>query len=539
MSIDEKKSGDERRRRSSDTENKNRRTSRQQSDSQRRARIQKTDNNRKYSRSNTEKNKNDRTSVNRRKSSSSNRNAKNHRRDNTDNRQLKRVDSRRDKPYDYDENPFFSNSSVKSQVEVRTNRADDFFENKDYKPWDTNDEFNKRNANSPRVKRKAPSKVSRMTSLKKGVGRVSRSVFSSEGSDEAEDFERGGIAENLKSNKSNKRLLDELNSNKKPLTKRQRKFKSGLLSGIIVLVVLIIGVTLSLTVLFKCEGVEVIGTTRYSSQDIINASNLKYGENIFLADKGDAKKRIEEKYPYIETAEIGFTIPNTITIKVTEATPEYYIQDSTKFFITSKESKLLEEVTKRELDIPSIIGCKLKNPKVGEIAQVEDDRVITVLNEVANSMEINSVIGIKEIDLTDMSNIELNYEDRITIVIGMPEHIDYKMRTAMTIISTKLTDSDKGRLDCSNLIEGRTDDKDNASYFQPNHFVTEPATQAQTSTEPTGLSQTATEQQTDIEATQSIIEPTEEYTEFYNEENIYSETEENSNNEQTDIVNVE
>lgn len=539
MSINEKKSGDERRRRSSDTGNKNRRTSGQQSDSQRRARIQKNENNRKYSKNNTEKNKNDKTSENRRKSSSSNKNTKYQRRYNTDSRQLKRIDSRRDKPYDYDENPFFSNSSVKSQVEVRTNRADDFFENKDYKPWDTNDEFNKRNSNPTRVKRKAPSKVSRMTSLKKGVGRVSRSVFSSEGSDEAEDFERGGIAENLKSTKSNKRLLDELNSNKKPLTKGQRKFKSVLLSGVIVLVVLVIGVTLSLTVLFKCEGVEVIGSTRYSSQDIVNASNLKYGENIFLANKSDAKKRIEEKYPYIETAEIGFAIPSTITIKLTEATPEYYIQDSTKFFITSKESKLLEEVTKRELDIPSIIGCKLKNPKVGEIAQMEDDRVITVLNEVANSMEANSVIGIKEIDLTDMSNIELNYEDRITIVIGMPEYIDYKMRTAMTIISNKLTASDTGRLDCSNLIEGRTDDKDNASYFQPNHFVTEPATQAHTSTEPTELSQTVTEQQTDIEATQQIIQPTEAYTDFYSEENIYSETEEYSYNEQTDIVDAE
>lgn len=539
MSIDEKNSGNERRKRSSNTDNTNRRTSRQQSDSQRRARTKRNQNNKKYTKSNTEKNTNDRTSVNRRRSSSSNRTKKDQRRDNTDSQQLKRVDSRRDKPYDYDENPFFSNSSVKSQVDVRTNRADDFFENKNYKPWDTDDEFNKRNSNPPRVKRKAPSKVSRMTSLKKGVGRVSRSVFSSEGSDESEDFERGGIAENLKSTRSNKRLLDELNSNKKPLTKGQRKFKSILLSGVIILIVLVIGVTLSLTVLFKCEEVEVLGTTRYSSKDIINASNLKYGENIFLANKGDAKKRIEEKYPYIEIAEIGFAIPNTITIKVTEATPEYYIQDSTKFFIISKESKLLEEVTKRELDIPSIIGCKLKNPKVGEIAQVEDDRVITVLNEVADSMEANSVIGIKEIDLTDMSNIELNYEDRITIVIGMPEHIDYKMRTAMMIISTKLTDSDKGRLDCSNLIEGRTDDKDNASYFQPNHFVTEPATQIQAATEPTELTQTATEQQTDIEATQQNIEPTESYTDFYIEENISSETEEYNQSDQIDVVAVE
>lgn len=537
MSINEKQGGDERRKRGSN-KNSDRRTSRQQSDSYHRERRTKNENNRKYNKNNSEQRNytKEKTSITRRENTNS-RIPKEQHTEKKDNQYNRRTNRRRDKSYNYDETPFFSNSSVKSQVDVRTNRADDFFENKDYKPWDTNDEFNKMNANSPRVKRKSPSKVSRMNSFKKGVGRVSRSVFSSEVSDEAEEFERGGIAENLKTTRSNKRLLDELNSNKKPLTKGQRKFKSILLSGAIVLVVLVVGVTLSLTVLFKCEKLEVIGTTRYSSQDIIASSNLKYGENIFLSNKSDAEKRIEEKYPYIETAEIGFAIPNKITIKVTEATPEYYIQDSTKFFITSKESKLLEEVTKRELDIPSIIGCKLKNPKVGEIAQVEDNRVITVLNEVASSMKANSVIGVKEIDLTDMSKIELNYKDRITIVIGMPEHIDYKMRTAMTIISTKLTDADKGRLDCSNLIEGRTDDKDNASYFQPNHFVTEPPTQV-----PTGLAaefateQIATEQSIDNESTQQMTEQTESYTEFYTEENVYSTTEEYTQSAQTDAV---
>lgn len=380
--------------------------------------------------------------------------------------------------YKYDSNPFFSNSSVKSQVDVRTNRADDFFENKNYKPWDKDDDFNRSTAmmnRTPQVKRKTPTKVSRINSLKSGVGRVSKRVFASSGSDEGEfSFENGeldGIAENLKNTRNNKRLLDELNNKKKPLTKGQRKFKNIMLSGSIILVVLVIGVTLSLTVLFKCENIEVQGVSRYSAEDIVKASDLKYGENIFLSNKSEARKKIEEKYPYIESAEIGFNIPSTLTIRVTEATPEYYIQDGTRFYIISKEGKILEEVIKRELDIPTIVGCKLKDAKVGEDVNAQNSKIITVLNEIANSMESNGVTGINEIDLTDMSNIELNYQDRITIVIGMPEDIDYKIRTAMTIIATKLSESDTGTLKCSNLVEGRTDGKENASYWQPNYLV--------------------------------------------------------------------
>ena len=396
--------------------------------------------------------------------------------------------------FDYKESPFFSKSSINGNVRTRTNRADDFFENKDYKPWDTDDEFNKSTTGAsvyydrPRVKRRSPTNISKFDTLKNGVGTVSKRVLVSSASDENDEIEEqelDPITESIKNSRNNKRLMDELNSKKKPLNKRQRKLQNILLAVGIAIGVFVIGFVLSLTVLFRCEKIVVEGVTRYDENEIISASTLDYGQNIFLANKATASEKIEEKYPYIEEAEIHMSIPNTLKITVTEATPEYYIQDGTRYYIISKNSKLLEEVVERDQDIPTIIGCKLKNPKVGETVDVENNKVITVLNEIADSMTANAVTGIKEINLSDMSNIELNYEDRITIVIGMPDDIDYKIRTAMTIIYTKLSESDTGRLNCSNLVEGRTDGKSNQSSFRPNNLIiedeTEPTTEEATS----------------------------------------------------------
>lgn len=331
---------------------------------------------------------------------------------------------------------------------------------------------------SKRVTRKKSQNVRKSDFLKSGVGKISKEVFSKDASDESiqREPEYDSITKNIKTSRKNKKLLDELNGNKKPLTKGQRKFKSFLFSSIVIIVALAIGATLSLTLLFKCEEIKVEGTTRYTENEIIDASGLNYGENIFIFDKSAAAEKIEKNYPYIEKADITFSIPNTINIKVTEATPKYYIQSGNKYYIISKESKLLEFSDSKVLDIPSIKGCKILNQSVGEIAKVENDKIITVLNEVATSMENNNVVGVKEIDLSNMSEIELNFENRITIIIGMPEYIDYKIKTAMKIIETKLAPTDSGRLDCSNLIEGRTDDKDNASYFQPNHLANEKTT---------------------------------------------------------------
>lgn len=405
--------------------------------------------------------------------------------------------------YSYKESPFFSKSSVNGNVRTRTNRANDFFENKDYKPWDTEDEFNISTAKTastdekPRVKKRLPTNASKLDYLKSGVGRVSKRVLVSSGSDEndyADEQELDPITENIRNSRNNKRLLNELNSKKKPLSKKQRKFKNVFMAVSVALGVFVVGFVLSLTVLFRCEKIIVEGVTRYDEKDIISASSLDYGQNIFIADRAKASEKIEEKYPYIEEAEIHLSIPNALKIKVIEATPKYYIQDGTRYYIISKNSKLLEEVIERDQDIPTIIGCKLKNPKVGETVDVENKKVITVLNEVADSMTANAVTGIKEINLSDMSNIELNYQNRITIVIGMPDDINYKIRTAMTIIHTKLSEADNGRLNCSNLVEGRTDGKANQSSFRPNNLIiedtTEPATEAptlpvvQSSTEP-------------------------------------------------------
>lgn len=452
--------------------------------------------------------------------------------------------------YSYKESPFFSKSTVSGNINMRTNRADDFFENKDYKPWDTEDEFNRSTTKTdsidekPRVKKRLPTNVSKLDYLKSGMGRVSKRVLVSSGSDENDcddEQELDPITESIRNSRNNKRLLNELNSKKKPLSKKQRKFKNVFMAVSVAIGVLVIGLVLSLTVLFRCEKIIVEGVTRYDERAIISASSLDYGQNIFLTDRARSSEKIEEKYPYIEEAEIHLSIPNALKIKVTEAIPKYYIQDGTRYYIISKNSKLLEEVIERDQDIPTIIGCKLKNPKVGETVDVENSKVITVLNEIADSMTANAVTGIKEINLSDMSNIELNYENRITIVIGMPDDINYKIRTAMTIIYTKLSEADNGRLNCSNLVEGRTDGKANQSSFRPNNLIIEDTTEPATEPPTLPIVQSSTEPQTEAINTENdshldetysddtVDEDTDEtITDDYSEENYIDDTAEYS-----------
>ncbi|HHZ05241.1 MAG TPA: FtsQ-type POTRA domain-containing protein [Clostridiales bacterium] len=282
---------------------------------------------------------------------------------------------------------------------------------------------------------------------------------------------------------------------KAPMSRRQRKIRNITLSAITLAVVLLIGVVLSLTVLFNCEAIEVDGVTLYSEQQVIDISGLHTGENLFLSQKKNAENMIIACFPYIDEVKVSIRIPNTTIITVKEATPSYYIKEGSQYLIISGKGRILDVTDENTMDIPVITGCKLTDTAVGAFVDIENENVMPVLNEINQSINKNNVAGVKEIDIDDMARIKLNYEDRITIVIGVPEDIDYKIRVAMEIINNHLAVTDKGELDVSN-----SNGEKKESPFRPDLSVEE-ATQIST--------QNSTEQytQSPTDGNNSVISP--------------------------------
>jgi len=107
---------------------------------------------------------------------------------------------------------------------------------------------------------------------------------------------------------------------KKSLTSTQIKHRRIALYSSIFAAVLIIGVILSLTVLFKTEKIEVVGDKYYDEKQIIAFSGVEYQENIFMGAMYNTSDKIVKNLSYIESASVSFNIPDTITITVVDAT---------------------------------------------------------------------------------------------------------------------------------------------------------------------------------------------------------------------------
>lgn len=282
---------------------------------------------------------------------------------------------------------------------------------------------------------------------------------------------------------------------KKPLSPFARKVKRIFFYSLIVLAVLLAGIVLSMTVLFKTENINVsVPDNFYSSQEIISASGLHYQDNIFTAGKNQAEERLMKKFPYIKSADIYAVMPDTINIDITLCTESYAVKTNAMTYIAGEDSKVLKvSSTEDEVKVPLVEGVEVKSAKVGEKLEFESQFVRDSLSEIFEFAKAKGYKKITALDIETNKNvtgataIEIRYvyDNRIVVYLGIPENITYKMQTAHTIIDEKLDVNGAvltGELDVSQCYDS------NRSYFNqysliPDVVVTEPESSG--ATEPT------------------------------------------------------
>ena len=280
---------------------------------------------------------------------------------------------------------------------------------------------------------------------------------------------------------------------RKPMSPTRRRIIRIVSYVSIVAVVLVVGVILSLTVLFKTQAYEVSGNTRYTNDEIIDACGIDIGDNIFLAPKHPAEKRIKDTFPYIEDVSVNFKIPDTIRIAVEEAVDGYLVKLSdSEYLVISTKGRILNRISDpSEYDLPIFIGPTLTSGEIGDYVSYEDDKVVSMIESITQTFADNGYQGITEIDATNMADISFTYDNRIKVKLGIPEDLDYKIRTAMIIINDKI-DSNTA-VKSSGVLDVSRCNTTKRSYFDEIAPTVDPSEAAtESSTESSGSGSTDT-----------------------------------------------
>ena len=106
-----------------------------------------------------------------------------------------------------------------------------------------------------------------------------------------------------------------------PRNKRKRKRGKGRLGPLFKLLcagAVAVALTMGATVFFQVETVAVTGNSRYSQEEIIKATGIQTGDNLFRMNKYQIAHQVLQGLPYVEELTIRRALPSTIVLTVKE-----------------------------------------------------------------------------------------------------------------------------------------------------------------------------------------------------------------------------
>ena len=95
---------------------------------------------------------------------------------------------------------------------------------------------------------------------------------------------------------------------------RRRRGSLSFLYKLLSMLVICGAIVAALTLFFRVNTVVVSGQQRYTQQQILAASGIQTGDNLFLLNKYDVANQIIGELPYIETIRINRKLPDTLLV---------------------------------------------------------------------------------------------------------------------------------------------------------------------------------------------------------------------------------
>lgn len=232
--------------------------------------------------------------------------------------------------------------------------------------------------------------------------------------------------------------------------KRFARFLYTLLFAAIVIIFLII----CLNFFFRVEKIEVVGTARYSADEIISLSDISPGVSIFSVSGKDLAG-VTEKLAYIKNLRVVRKFPDTVVITVTEDEPWYYTELYGEYFILSDEFRVLERVAQKpdggEYKLIELLLPQVDTVLVGNEVTFSADVSYKYVSAYVGALESSPMYEYATaFDLRDRFNLALIAKEIYLVNLGNGDEIATKFAAVAGMLKhAALSDGIPARIDAT------------------------------------------------------------------------------------------
>lgn len=216
--------------------------------------------------------------------------------------------------------------------------------------------------------------------------------------------------------------------------KRRKKKRVFFYLILFILLITVVSVS-SLTIFFNIKQIKVTGEVKYSNEEVIAASGLAIGTNMFRINKFTIVDKITKTLPYIKTVTIKRNLPDTLLIELTPVTPAAYIETAGGLILISGDGKAIENTTTPP-KLPNLKGSGVLQNTVGEYVNFEGEGSKELFGELINDYIKHKILEkVTLIDISKRHDIIFEYEDRILVHLGNTDFLDKKVEFFNYVIS--------------------------------------------------------------------------------------------------------
>ncbi len=253
----------------------------------------------------------------------------------------------------------------------------------------------------------------------------------------------------IKQNLPNKPPSGNRKRPNKPISRserQRRKVKQSvrrkISARIAFLIMTFIAAFLAVTIFFKIDSIEVTATEHYTEDELISASGIEIGDNLFTFRTSKVEKELLEKYPYLASVSVTRSLPSTLVIKAVDSVPAAAVNlASGGYCLIDENGKLLEQASTVPEGIPTVTGVTVSDMAEGKY--LTDNSKSEILVDITKVLkEKNIISNVNFINVSCITDVRMGYLGRLDVRLGQADKLKEKIQMLVHIAENELSPSD-------------------------------------------------------------------------------------------------
>lgn len=227
----------------------------------------------------------------------------------------------------------------------------------------------------------------------------------------------------------------------------RRRNRMRPLYGLVVAALVVgVGISLSMTVFFNIQTIEIAGNApQYAAEDIAKASGVHTGDNMMRLKSEKVAQNVLSQLVFVDDVVVKKSFPDTLVITVTPSKASYNVVDENGTLQVSASGKILRNSPDTANDLPVITGFHPETREAGDKLTSKDEQKDQIFQSLTKIMAEGLTYPITAIDMEDKYELVLTLDGRIRFEMGNWSDMAYKVKLAQTVME-QLSDEKNGYL---------------------------------------------------------------------------------------------